>query len=74
MSATTNLQIPLFDGTEETPILDWALTINGEEDTSMAQIIDKAYGRVLNRAIYAEEQPEGQEEGDVWYEVLKPVE
>ena len=71
MSTTTNLGLPLITGDEEIYLRDWILDINGEKEDSIANKIDAAITKAgKGNTIYAAEQPEAQENGDVWFEEL----
>ena len=70
MDTTSNLGIPLIDGTEGMYVVDWAKTINGSTEDSMAVKVDNAIGYLLNREMYAAAQPTNQKEGDVWHEII----
>lgn len=70
MSETPNLGIKLINATEDIPTMDWALSVSGEDEGSMAQKVDRAIGKLSAREIYSSEQPEGQVSGDVWHQIV----
>ena len=70
MSKTTNLEIDLISRTDDFPVVDWAMKVNGDEPGSMAKILDEAYGSLNNREVYSASQPTGQQENDIWHEIL----
>lgn len=69
MSKTTNLGLELIEGTENKAVFDWAMTINGSEN-SMATKIDEAFGALINGEVYSNNQPTNQKQGDIWHEVI----
>ena len=70
MSKTTNLEIDLISRTDDFPVVDWAMKVNGDEPGSMAKILDEAYGNLNNREVYTRSRVTGQQENDIWHEIL----
>ena len=70
MSTTEHLGITLLEDESDPNFMDWAKSVNGTEESSMAKIVDAAFNNLNNKEVYSEEEPPGQNNGDTWYEVL----
>lgn len=74
MSSTPKLGIPTFAKTDDIATIDWMQAVNGEGDESMAGKVDQAIGALQQREVYSSEQPQNQDKGDVWHEIISITE
>lgn len=74
MSKTKYLGLPIFSKTDDLPTIDWMQAVNGNNDESLAALVDEELKKISLKEVYSSEQPQNQRDGDVWNEIVSVTE
>ncbi len=74
MSKTKYLGLPVFSKTDDLPTIDWMQAVNGNNDESLAVLVDEELKKISLKEVYSSEQPQNQRDGDVWNEIVSVTE